>query len=136
MEYIIYTDGGYSRSSDVGAYAYVVLQSEKVITTFAKKVERSTNNRCELLAIIKGVESLPKGSSVLVKSDSQYCIGVLSGKFNRKKNLDLIEEYLHRIKENGLKVKFEWVKGHNGYIYNEMCDTLCNEVAGCDLNGL
>lgn len=135
MEYEIWTDGGYNISKGIGAYAFIVLQGNKEVYRYAERVERSTNNRCELMAIINAIKFLPYGSSATVYTDSTYCIGVLDGSFRRKKNLDLMEEWDNTVTGKFLNIGFEWVKGHSGYKYNEMCDSMCNEAAGVDLNG-
>ena len=135
VEYKIWTDGGYSMKKGIGAFAHIILNSDDIeIDKYAEKVENSTNNRCELNAILSAVKKIPDGSSVRIYTDSQYCIGVMNGEYCRNKNLDILEEWDKVIKEKNLKVKFTWVKGHSGLKYNEMCDAMCNEVAGCDLN--
>ena len=133
-EYEIWTDGGYSISNGVGAYAFLVLHGDEEVYRHAEKVERSTNNRCELLAIINAVRLLPDHSSVTIYTDSQYSIGVLTGQFRRKKNTDLLDEWDIIVASKGLSIEFEWVKGHSGNKYNELCDEMCNEAAGCELN--
>lgn len=130
----IWTDGGYCISKGVGAYAYIILDGRKEVMRHAERVVHSTNNRCELMAIIEAVRKLPYGSVVCVNTDSQYCIGVLSGEYKRKKNVDLLGEWDALLRDKGLSVSFNWVKGHSGLRYNEMCDSMCNEAAGCNLN--
>ena len=126
--YKIYTDGGYSISKGIGAYAFIILEGMDEICRNAERIEKSTNNRCELLAIINAIRLLPDYSSATIYTDSQYCIGVLTGQYRRRKNTDII------VASKGLNIEFEWVKGHSGNKYNELCDELCNEAAGCDLN--
>ena len=100
----------------------------------AERIEKSTNNRCELLAIINAVRLLPDHCSATIYTDSQYCIGVLTGQYRRKKNNDILDEWDIIVASKSLNIEFEWVKGHSGNKYNELCDELCNEAAGCDLN--
>ena len=132
--YKIFTDGGYSISKGVGAYAYIILEGGEEICKNAERVERSTNNRCELIAIINAVRLLRDHSSVTIYTDSQHCIGVLTGQYRRKKNTDLLDEWDIIVASKGLSIEFEWVKGHSGNKYNELCDEMCNEAAGCELN--
>ena len=133
-EYEIWTDGGYSISEGVGAYAFIVLQGNEEVYRHAERIEKSTNNRCELLAIINAVRLLPDHCSATIYTDSQYCIGVLTGQYRRKKNTDILDEWDIIVASKSLNIEFEWVKGHSGNKYNELCDELCNEAAGCDLN--
>lgn len=132
-EFKIWTDGGYNISKGVGAYAYVILEGNDEICRYAEKVIRSTNNRCELLAIFFALKSLPVDCKAVVHTDSRYCIGVLEGSFRRNKNLDILDMYDKMIMEKGLKVKFKWVRGHSGDRYNELCDSMCQQAAECEL---
>lgn len=132
--YELYTDGGYSMNDDLGAFAYVILQDGKEIKRYAQKIAHETNNRAEIKAIMEGVRSLPDKSHITVYSDSQYAIGVLSGGYKAKANTDLVYEYKKMVRTRGLKIEYRWVRGHNGNKWNELCDTLCNDAAGIDLN--
>lgn len=135
MKFQLYTDGGYSMSADFGAFAYVILQDGVLLHRYAEKIEHETNNRAEIKAILYGVKALPNNSEVEVFSDSQYALGVLSGRYRAKKNPDLVEEYKRMVVGKGIKASYTWVRGHNGDKWNELCDQLCNEAAGIDLNG-
>lgn len=134
MKFQLYTDGGYSMSADFGAFAYVILQDGELLHRYAEKIEHETNNRAEIKAIMYGVQALPDNSEVEVFSDSQYALGVLSGRYRAKKNPDLVEEYKRMVVGKGIKASYTWVRGHNGNKWNELCDQLCNEAAGADLN--
>jgi ribonuclease HI len=134
MKFQLYTDGGYSMSADFGAFAYVILQDGVLLHKYAEKIEHETNNRAEIKAILYGVKALPNNSEVEVFSDSQYALGVLSGKYKAKKNPDLVEEYKRMVVGKNIKASYTWVRGHNGNAWNEVCDQLCNEAAGADLN--
>ena len=134
MKFQLYTDGGYSMSADFGAFAYVILQDGELLHKHAEKIEHETNNRAEIKAILYGVQALPNNSEVEVFSDSQYALGVLSGRYRAKKNPDLVEEYKRMVVGKNIKASYTWVRGHNGDKWNEVCDQLCNEAAGADLN--
>lgn len=132
--YIAYTDGGYSQKKNVGAFAYVLLEGEDVIDQKYYVRYNETNNRMELKAIIAVVYDAIENCEIEVRTDSQYAIGVLSGKWKATSNLDLIELFRRIIGEKNIKVTFKWVKGHNGDEYNEYCDSLCDKAVGFDLN--
>lgn len=133
-DFVIYTDGGYSMCRDIGAFAYVILQGDEIIKKGAHRIEHETNNRAELKAILAGCYNVPEGSSVLVRSDSQYALYTLSGKWSRNKNVDIFECWDKKVRPRLRNVEFEWVRGHSGNEWNELCDALCNEAAECDLN--
>lgn len=132
--FVIYTDGGYSMKNKVGAGAYVIIQDGKEIKRGGIKLQNATNNIAEITAIQIAMMQMPKNAEVTVRSDSQYAIGVLSKNWNATKNVELIAEVKSLISKKNLSIIFEWVHGHSGNKYNEICDKLCDEYAGCDLN--
>ena len=134
MKFQLYTDGGYSMSADLGAFAFVILRNGKLLRKHAEKIEHETNNRAEIKAILYGVQALPNNSDVEVFSDSRYALGVLSGRNRAKKNPDLVDRYKKMVATKRMSVSYNWVRGHNGDKWNELCDQLCNEAAGIDLN--
>ena len=126
-KYIAYTDGSCDNLDPrrPGGAAYIIFNEDK---SLYKKTSKgflgTTNNRMELLAIISVVNSLPKGSAVTIYTDSQYCILACKSK-NPKKNKDLVGLF-HRLAGKLSELKFEWVRGHAGNIYNEECDRMAN----------
>lgn len=134
-QYVAYTDGGYSRQKNVGAGAYVALEKGKIIFKGGEKTMNTTNNYAELLAVKCLIEKLPIGCKVEINSDSQYVIGVIGNpEWKPSKNVDMINSIKKLINDKGITVEFQWVKGHSGNKYNEMCDKMCNEIAGTNLN--
>lgn len=129
-DYEIYTDGGYSIPEGVGGAAFVILKNGKMVAEGKYKVLRETSQRAELKAIILAIWKVPEGSSVKIYTDSQYAISVL-GRIPKKpkKNLELIGKFWEIKANRRLRVVFEWVKGHNGDMWNEYCDKLCGEAA-------
>lgn len=137
MTYTIYTDGGYSRIHNEGAFAYVMLDTNgNVVKKLAKKITNETNNRAELKAIIAGIYLLPQDAEkVKVISDSQYALNTLFGGWSRNANDDLFKIFDDVMsKRTELSIEWEWVRGHSGNEYNEMCDKMCNDVLGYDAN--
>lgn len=123
--YIAYTDGSNDNKNPrrpAGA-AYVILDEKgKEMHRASKGFVGKTNNEMELMAIISAVNWIPDGESVVVHSDSEYAIKVLSGEYKARKNLKLISLY-KKVSANK-KVAFKWVKGHNGDYWNEVCDQM------------
>lgn len=130
-DYIAYTDGSCNNFSPYGegGAAYVIINSQNsIITQNSKGFIGTSNNRMELLAIISAVNWLPDGASLLIRTDSQYCITMLDR--NKcpaviRKNGDLISKY-YRIRERKGEIRYEWVKGHSGVAFNEMADSLAD----------
>jgi ribonuclease HI len=127
----LYTDGAASGNPGPGGYG-VVLESGKHRKELWGGYRRTTNNRMELLAVIVGLESLKRpGTEVLVVSDSKYVIDAVEQRwvfdwekkgYAKKKNPDLWHRFLKIYRQH--KVRFQWIRGHNGHAQNELCDKL------------
>jgi ribonuclease HI len=127
----IFTDGASSGNPGPGGYG-VILRSGKYYKELAEGFRKTTNNRMELLAVIKGLEAIKlPNQDVMIFSDSKYVIdsiekrwvyGWVQKGFKDKKNKDLWLRYLEVSKLHN--IKFTWVRGHNGHPENERCDVL------------
>lgn len=127
----LYTDGASSGNPGPGGYG-VILRLGQHYKELYEGFKKTTNNRMELLAVIKGLESIKKpGQEVMIYTDSKYIIDSVEKKwvfgwvktdFKGKKNKDLWIRFLSVYKQHN--VSFTWVKGHNGHIENERCDEL------------
>lgn len=123
--YIAYTDGSADTINDIrpGGSAYIIMKDEEIIRARNKQLIGTTINRAELLAIVSAVKYCPTDMPLHIYTDSQYCIGVLSGKDHGKANLDLIKMF-RQFAKNHQEVVFHWVRGHSGDAYNEMVDDM------------
>lgn len=130
----VYTDGGYQMFKKEGAYAFIILQDNEIIHKEANVIRNESNNRAELKAIINAVNWCPDNAEIDVNSDSQYAIYTLSNLWQRKKNTDLFEEWDKILRRKNVTLNFNWVRGHFGNKYNEMCDQMCSQAVGYDLN--
>ncbi|CCG84792.1 protein of unknown function [Taphrina deformans PYCC 5710] len=103
---------------------------------------RQTNQRAELTAIIRALETVHADEDVIIKSDSQYSINCFTvwhqswannGWKNSKKqpveNKDLVQAGLELITSRKGKTKLMKVRAHIGLHGNEMADQLANEGA-------
>ena len=137
-EVLLYTDGGCSGNPGPGGWAFVLQHPAT-----GKELERSggeretTNNRMELTAVIRGLESLTRSSHVEVFTDSVYVGKGFSewmpkwkkngwrrrekGRWSEVKNVDLWKTLDQLIAKH--KVTFTHVRGHSGHRENERCDT-------------
>jgi ribonuclease HI len=130
-EVIIYTDGACSGNPGPGGYG-VVLMSGTHRKEISEGFSLTTNNRMELLAVIKGLEALrKKGTSVKLFTDSQYVANAVNKgwvfdwerkHFRKKKNQDLWIRFLELYRQHN--VSLFWLKGHNNDTENERCDIL------------
>jgi len=132
----IFTDGASKGNPGPGGYGTILRYNGKV-KELSKGFRKTTNNRMELLAVIKGLEAIKKpGWDVLITSDSKYVVDAVSKgwlnnwlktNFKGKKNKDLWLKY--QDVASGHRVKFRWIKGHNGHPENERCDELAVAAA-------
>jgi ribonuclease HI len=127
----IFTDGASSGNPGPGGYG-VILRSGQHYKELSEGFRKTTNNRMELMAVIKGLEAIKSlNQNVMIFSDSKYVIDSIEKKwvngwvkkgFEGKKNKDLWMRYLDVSKRHN--IKFTWVRGHNGHPENERCDQL------------
>jgi len=127
----IFTDGASSGNPGPGGYG-VILRSGKHYKELSAGYRKTTNNRMELMAVIKGLEALKSlNQNVTIFSDSKYVIDAIEKRwvygwvqkgFKDKKNKDLWFRYLEISKLHN--IKFNWVRGHAGHPENERCDEL------------
>ena len=136
----LYTDGACQGNPGPGGYGAVLLFEEhrKEVSGGHRK---TTNNRMELMAVIKGLEALKEKCKVEAYSDSKYVVDALSkgwaakwrangwrrNKRESAENPDLWERLLRLCEVH--EVTFYWVRGHSGNDENERCDQLATEAA-------
>jgi ribonuclease HI len=133
---IIYTDGSARGNPGPGGYG-VVLMAGKHRKELSEAYRRTTNNRMELLAVLRALQALKRNDlPIEIHTDSRYvCDAVTKGwlqgwqkiGFKGKKNSDLWRMLIPYLAS--FKPKFHWVKGHNGHPLNERCDVLATEAA-------
>lgn len=127
----IYTDGAAKGNPGPGGYG-AVLKFGGHRKELAEGFRLTTNNRMELLAVIRALQELKSTEfPVQVYSDSKYVVDSVEKGwlwawqkkgFKDKKNPDLWLRYIPLHLK--YKPKFIWVKGHAGNIENERCDQL------------
>lgn len=134
----IYTDGGCLGTPGTGAWAFIIKQEGSPAVEKCGGLRFTTNNRMEITAVLKGLSyanSLNNEARIIVYSDSQYVCNSINEwiegwarkDFEGKANADLWREFL-RLKRILPPIQAVWVKGHNGHIENERCDTMCTAV--------
>jgi len=138
-EVTLFADGACSGNPGPGGWAFVLRHPAS-----GKEMERSgadrqtTNNRMEMMAVIRGLESLKRSTSVELVTDSVYVGKGLTEwlpkwkangwrrregqRWAEIKNEDLwrrLDELLGKH-----KVRFTHIRGHSGHAENERCDAL------------
>ena len=135
-EVMLYTDGACSGNPGPGGFGVVLLYGEHR-KELCGGYRRTTNNRMELLAVIKGLEALKGRCRVTLYSDSKYVLDALTKGWARRwrangwrrnkrgqpaVNPDLWTRLLELC--DGHEMGYQWVKGHAGDVENERCDEL------------
>lgn len=132
----IYTDGACKGNPGPGGWG-VLLRYNGVEKTLHGGEAHTTNNRMELMAAIKGLESLTRPCEVNLYTDSQYLRqgmmewlkswkknGWKNSKKEPVKNADLWK-MLDALASTH-QVRWHWVKGHSGHVENDRVDALAN----------
>lgn len=127
----LYTDGASSGNPGPGGYG-AVLKCAGHEMELSGGFSLTTNNRMELMAVIKGLEAIRwKNAEVHVVSDSSYVVNAINkgwlfswekNGFAKAKNPDLWRRFLPLYRLH--RVSFHWIKGHAGHPENERCDAL------------
>ncbi|MFW6029822.1 MAG: ribonuclease H family protein [Halanaerobiales bacterium] len=148
----LYTDGACRNNPGPGGYAFVIVKDEVEIKRDFGGLKDTTNNQMELLAVIKGLESIDllkvNVNYITVYTDSMYIVDAVNkGWINnwsrkgwvrgKKLNKELknrflwvwLDNILNKFDSNGIDVKVEYIPGHSGHKWNELCDKLASEQA-------
>lgn len=132
----IYTDGACRGNPGPGGWA-ATLEYNGRLRELSGAEAQTTNNRMELIAVIRALEALSRPVRACVHTDSQYVRQGITEWMkawkardwrtaDRKpvKNRDLWEQ-LDALTA-GHEIEWRWVRGHSGVPGNERVDRLAN----------
>ncbi|MFK0377731.1 Ribonuclease HI [Pandoraea aquatica] len=132
----IYTDGACKGNPGPGGWGALLIAGKHRKEMFGGE-HNTTNNRMELLAVIRALEALNKPCQVVLHTDSQYvqkgisewihgwkARGWKTAAKEPVKNADLWQE-LDAVSQKH-DIDWRWVKGHAGHDGNEAADQLAN----------
>lgn len=134
-EVTIYTDGGAEPNPGPGGFGVVLIYGDRRLE-LSGGFQKTTNNRMEVFAAIKGLQTLKQPCKVKLYSDSKYLVEAMTKgwvlawerrKWHRHRNKQVVNADLWEILLalcQTHEVYFEWIKGHAGHKENERCDVL------------
>lgn len=131
----IFTDGACRGNPGPGGWG-AILRYKDTEKELSGGEADTTNNRMELTALIKAMQTLKEPCHVVVTSDSKYVLDALQKgwakgwqargwkKADKKPalNPDLWQQMLELI--DGHQMEYQWIQGHAGHAENERCDAL------------
>lgn len=133
----IYTDGACSGNPGPGGWGALLRWNGHEKELCGGEAE-TTNNRMEMMAVIKALEALKGSSRVALYTDSKYVMqgitewlegwkarGWKTASKKPVKNVDLWQEIDVAIARHD--ITFHWVKGHDGHPENERADELARK---------
>jgi ribonuclease HI len=132
----IFSDGACRGNPGPGGWGVILRYNGKEKELYGGEAE-TTNNRMELMAAIRGLESLKRPSKVILTTDSQYVMkgatewmagwkrkGWVTSAKKPVKNVQLWQRLEKALDAH--EVKWCWVRGHTGHPENERADALAN----------
>ncbi len=135
----IYTDGACRGNPGPGGWGALLRHLGQDVEIYGAEAY-TTNNRMELMAAIKALESLKETAEIVLYTDSQYLRqGMTSWLAQWKKNgwrnskrepvkNDDLWKRLDALTISHPKITWRWVKAHNGHPENEQVDQLANKA--------
>lgn len=132
----VYTDGACKGNPGPGGWGALLQAGAQEKEIFGGEPQ-TTNNRMELLAVIRALQALKRPARLVIHTDSQYvqkgisewihgwkARGWLTADRKPVKNADLWRE-LDALAA-GHQISWRWVRGHQGHPGNERADALAN----------
>jgi ribonuclease HI len=136
---IVFTDGACLKNPGPGGYAAIVtIAGEEQI--IVGRDPATTNNKMEMTAAIKAVETVPHYTPIIIHSDSKYVIdgatkwlrGWKAKGWRKADGKPVLNQDLWLQLDgliSGRTITWQWVKGHAGHEQNERVDALANAEA-------
>ncbi|WP_375408074.1 ribonuclease HI [uncultured Methylobacterium sp.] len=133
MRTIVYADGGCDPNPGPGGWGVVITGPDGPIELCGGE-RGTTNNRMELTAAIRALESFPEGAAIEMRCDSQYVVKSVTEWMRGwkargwrtatgpVKNVDLMQRL--DVLAAARDVRWTWVRGHSGEDGNERADRL------------
>ncbi len=137
----VFTDGSATPNPGPGGWAAVRVAGGSVVAELSGADPDTTNNRMELLALLRALELVPSGQPEVLYSDSQlavrtvneWAVGWEARGWRRARgpveNLDLVRPLFEALRERP-ELEVRWIRAHVGHRWNEYADALAARAAG------
>jgi ribonuclease HI len=125
----IWTDGACTGNPGPAGLGVVIVEGTQQ-RELSEYLGQGTNNIAELTAILRGLQAVPikdRSRPVIVYSDSQYSIGLLTQNWKAKANQELVAKLRALVREFA-DLKFVKVPAHSGVALNERVDELARQA--------
>jgi len=135
---ILHTDGACRGNPGPGGWAAILTWGEHERELCGHEPD-TTNNRMELMAVIRGLEAIKGRRRVRIVTDSQYVMkgvtewmdgwkrrGWRTANRTPVRNVDLWQRLDRALADH--EVEWAWVRGHAGHADNERADALANHA--------
>jgi ribonuclease HI len=134
----IFTDGACRGNPGPGGWGALLRYKGREKRLLGAEAE-TTNNRMELMAAIRALETLKRPCRVVLTTDSQYVKKGISEWMANWKKRDWKTADRKPVKNADLwrrldaaaavhDVHWKWVRGHSGHAENELADQLANQA--------
>lgn len=128
----VFIGSSFDVDSQIGVSAIIIADKGKEKYTWAKgrqctlnPEKKQRNDEQALGAAIKAIMSVPKGSALDIYSNNQYLVRVLSGEWEAKSNLNLIQKFVDERQERHIVTNLMWAQDFG---FKDDLQKLCYEV--------
>ena len=140
----LFSDGACKGNPGLGGWG-VLIKNSKTLNELKGTQQQTTNNRMELLAVIRALEALKRPCKIRLHTDSTYVQKGISEWIHLWKKQNWRTSNKKEVKNNDLwkqldqlakphQIEWLWVRGHSGHEGNEQADKLANQGAESIIN--
>jgi ribonuclease HI len=123
---VAYADGACSGNPGPAGLGVVINDGPRRIE-LSEYLGEGTNNIAELTAVLRALGEIEPSRPFVIKTDSQYSIGVLQKGWKAKANQELVAELRAALRTRPA-TRLAYVPGHAGVLLNERADALAREA--------
>jgi ribonuclease HI len=123
---LAYADGACSGNPGPAGLGVVLIDGPKRVE-LSEYLGEGTNNIAELTAVLRALGEVAPDRPFVIRTDSQYTIGVVQKGWKAKANQALVAELRAALAKRPA-TRLEYVPGHAGVLLNERADALAREA--------